>query len=127
MAYGDTTYYVYILSSPLDQSVFYVGVTSHLKNRRRQHFNKFSMRFNGMPPVFTVIDVIKCLSIYKGLMLEHYWINHYKHNGAELVNRNNTKHKYFNMDYTQYLTEIKKSNVLNYRKLLKGTTNVLTQ
>lgn len=86
MAY-DKRYYIYILSSPITQETFYVGCTHYLKIRRRQHFLKHRDKFNGMPPVFTIIDTIWARGWAKPLDLEKYWINKMLVKGHRLINK----------------------------------------
>lgn len=111
------TRFIYILSNPITQEVFYVGCTSCIKLRRRQHFIKYASQFNGLPPVFTVIDFINSNCFWVGLALERYWINRYKHMGYNLINRRCIKQPDFNMDYWMYRKGIKESTVMDYQTI----------
>jgi predicted GIY-YIG superfamily endonuclease len=113
-----TTRFIYILSNPITQETFYVGTTSCLRDRRRQHYKKYGHLFYGLPPVLTVVDVIKSDAFFIGLGLERYWINYYKSIGANLIN---IKHKDidFNVDYFSYRKMLCTSNSLNYHLIPK--------
>lgn len=110
------TRFVYTLSNPQTQELFYVGTTCDLKNRRRMHYKKFGHLFYGLPPVMTVIDLLWSNHYWPALALERYWINHYKTQGAKLVNRRGMDDD-FKVDYKAYRQEITKSNSLNYRAI----------
>lgn len=116
--------FIYALSNPLNQQSFYVGCTENIKNRRRQHVKKYSNQFNGLPPVFTIIDTIEGNGFWVGLALERYWINKYKSEGAQLVNRRGMVDENFNVSYSNYRDGISKANVLNYRSIKNTPTNL---
>jgi predicted GIY-YIG superfamily endonuclease len=81
------TQYIYLLSNPITQEPFYVGCTCAIRQRRKQHIQRFSHQFNGLPPVFTILDFVHTRRLGEGYSIEADWINKYLSEGYRLINQ----------------------------------------
>lgn len=103
------THYVYTISDPRDGAVYYVGCTSNLKKRSREHRSGYlwvtkeleaSLKREGLEVAITTIA--ETATKEEGLKLEKYWIGQYKEQGHLLEN---TVHHGRNPDFRKKVFE----------------------
>lgn len=90
-----TTYYIYILSNPNNDEVFYVGSTTNPRARETSHWSSVShnsardkyVKEHGIKPAFTVIDQIDVASKTDVRHLEGYWIWQFRSWGFHICNK----------------------------------------
>jgi 3-oxoacyl-[acyl-carrier-protein] synthase III len=99
------TFYVYTLTNPKTDEIFYVGVTQSCKWRKSTHASKITdngklsrkdryVVENGITPVFEVIDEIVAYSLIKASEVEEYWIHQLRAWGFNLTNQRKSGIKY---------------------------------
>ncbi len=108
------TYHVYTLINPLNDKIYYVGVTTQPKRRRRMHVcgydtssaNQTNQEIlaNGCEPIFEIIDRVNAIDKFYGLQLEGYYRQLYWSSDVDLVNERQTgprwmKHATPSQDY----------------------------
>jgi len=91
---SNRTYTIYALLDPRDDAVRYIGLTEYPDERLKQHIQGDgnipkrqwirALRQLGLSPLMHTIEKVQTLSA--AFEREGYWINHYLHEGAKLVN-----------------------------------------
>jgi hypothetical protein len=92
---------VYSLINPIDNSIFYVGVTnqpykryySHLKEKKNEEKYSLikSIRSSGYRLIMNTLKEVECRELAD--FIEGEYIDLYKFNGVKLLNRNNGGNK----------------------------------
>jgi hypothetical protein len=91
------TLYIYTLTNPNNNQVFYVGATGYPVSRKHGHNSKINTEkkltakdqyilSNNIKPVFEIIDETEGWHIGCALELEAYWICQLRSWGFELTN-----------------------------------------
>jgi predicted GIY-YIG superfamily endonuclease len=86
-------HFIYTLTNPINQEVFYVGCTTDIEKREKQHgYKTVTMtkrlkayyKKHNVVPVFKVLAAVKCIK--KASDLEQMYIKLYRDMGYELAN-----------------------------------------
>lgn len=82
---------VYAIVDPRDEEIFYIGRTSELRRRKREHGRRSpagvriaELRSNGLAPIFVVLE--RCPSLEASMRAEILWMEMLHARGARLVN-----------------------------------------
>jgi hypothetical protein len=87
---------IYNLINPIDNSIFYVGVTTNIKNRFYQHYKGDknldksnivkSIRLVGKKPIINILKQVDNIELAE--FIESEYIDLYKFNNIKLTNKN---------------------------------------
>lgn len=90
------THYIYILTDPTDKTVYYVGKTVYIPNRKSVHLNGHNLGevgrktagllAQGVKPVFKVVDQIETYHLELALRYEACWRARFTMRGNKLTN-----------------------------------------